>query len=434
MAEGGAAARRAALYVLGRCRRFDAWSQQTLESAGEKFSLDQRDRALCTRLCRSVLQNAALCDYYIGYYCSVPAARLEPQIRDILRLGVCQILFMDRIPVPAAVSEAVTLAKQTRPGAAGLVNAVLRRVGENRQALPALPDPGTARELSIAYSHPLWLCQRLMEEHGYDFAAAFLRENNREPPRALSVNLCRATAEGLIRRLAQNGCQASASPLSPVSVLVENGGGVTALPGYREGEFFVQDAGAALAVLSAGPREGMRVLDACAAPGGKSFLCASLMGDRGEILACDLHEKKLERIRQGAERLGFASIRTSAMDAARPEAELAGRFDLVLADVPCSGLGVIRRKPEIRYRDPAELERLPEVQLSILRGLKGCVRPGGVLAYSTCTVRREENEEVLAAFLAENPAFVLEESRTLWPHIHHTDGFFMGRLRRNVGE
>ena len=417
---------------MSRCRRFDAWSQQTLESAGEKFNLDGRDRALCTRLCRSVLQNAALCDYYIRCYCSGPVSRLEPQIRDILRLGVCQILFLDRIPLPAAVNESVELAKEIRPGAAGLVNAILRRVGENQKALPAIPDPGTAQELSVRFSHPLWLCQWLMEEHGYDFAEALLRENNREPVRTLTANLCRITPADLEKQLTEAGHPARVSPLSWVSVLAENGGDVTALPGYREGEFFVQDAGAALSVISAGPEAGMRILDACAAPGGKSFLCASLMRDRGEILACDLHEKKLSRICQGAARLGFSSIRTAAMDAARPKDDLAGCFDIVLADVPCSGLGVIRRKPEIRYRDPEDLGRLPEVQLSILRGLAGCVRPGGVLAYSTCTIRREENEEVLRAFLADNPEFALEEFRTLWPHIHGTDGFFMGRLRRNV--
>lgn len=197
----------------------------------------------------------------------------------------------------------------------------------------------------MRFSHPLWLCQWLMEEHGYDFAEALLRENNREPVRTLTANLCRITPADLEKQLTEAGHPARVSPLSWVSVLAENGGDVTALPGYREGEFFVQDAGAALSVISAGPEAGMRILDACAAPGGKSFLCASLMRDRGEILACDLHEKKLSRICQGAARLGFSSIRTAAMDAARPKDDLAGCFDIVLADVPCSGLGVIRRKP-----------------------------------------------------------------------------------------
>ena len=168
MANGTAGAREAALYVLARCRRFDAWSQQTIQTAAEKFSLDARDMALCTKLCLDVLQNAALCDYYIGCYSSVPAAKLEPNLLDILRLGVCQLLFMDKIPVSAAVNEAVEQTKRSGSRAAGLVNAVLRRVAENRENLPEIPNIGTAQELSVRFSHPLWLCERMVFELGYD--------------------------------------------------------------------------------------------------------------------------------------------------------------------------------------------------------------------------------------------------------------------------
>ena len=181
MANGTAGAREAALYVLARCRRFDAWSQQTIQTAAEKFSLDERDTALCTKLCLDVLQNAALCDYYIGCYSSVPAAKLEPNLLDILRLGVCQLLFMDKIPVSAAVNEAVEQTKRSGSRAAGLVNAVLRRVAENRENLPEIPNIGTAQELSVRFSHPLWLCERMVSELGYDGAHAFFSANNRAP-------------------------------------------------------------------------------------------------------------------------------------------------------------------------------------------------------------------------------------------------------------
>lgn len=425
-------ARSAALYVLSRCRRFDAWSQQTLQKAAEKFSLDSRDNMLCTRLCLSVLQNASLCDYYIGCYSSVPVSRLEPQVTDILRLGVCQMLFMDKIPVSAAVHQSVELCKRSAPKAAGLVNAVLRRIGENLEHLPAIPGMGTAEELSVRYSHPLWLCEKIVKEQGYDFARAYLETNNLQPGVTLSVNLCRTDTVRLKEQLCLAGVEAEVNKLSPLSVDVKSGGNVTGFPGFAEGDFFVQDAAAAMSVQCAAPKPGMRVLDACAAPGGKSFLCASLMGDSGEILSCDLHAKKLQRVEESAERMGFRSIRTAPMDASKPYANLLNSFDLVLADVPCSGMGVIRKKPEIRYKPQADIEKLPEVQLRILNGLAGCVRPGGTLLYSTCTVLPEENEGVIRSFLSGNPGFSMEVMHTIWPQQYDTDGFYYCRMKRNA--
>ena len=424
-------AREAAVYVLGRCRRFDAWSPQTLQKAGEKFALDRRDAALCSRLCLSVLQNAALCDFYTGCYSHRGVQQIQPQVLDILRLGVCQILFMDKIPVSAAVDQAVFLTRRTAPKAAGMVNAVLRRVAEHRDSLPEIPDEGTAAELSIRYSHPLWLCEKLVSEKGYSFAAEYLKANNRESDLTVSVNLCRTDAVSLLKRFREQGIEAGQSKLSPHSLVLRYRGDVSELPGFNQGDFFVQDAAAAMAVVCARPEKGMRVLDACAAPGGKSFLCASLMRDDGEILSCDLHAKKLDRLESGAARLGFSSIRTAPMNAAEPYDRLKSRFDLVLADAPCSGLGVIRKKPEIRYKAPGELAGLPAVQGKILSGAASCVRPGGTLVYSTCSILPEENDGVVDAFLAEHPEFLREETRTIWPQEYDTDGFFYCRMRRN---
>ena len=422
-------ARSAALYVLSRCRRFEAWSQQTLESARGKFALSERDAALCSRLCLGVLQNAALCDYYIDCFSTVRSRKLEAPVRDILRLGAVQLLFMDRIPVSAAVNESVALAKRSHPKAAGLVNAVLRQIARHREDLPEIPEAGTARELSIRFSHPLWLCERLVSAHGYEFARAFLKMSNTPPGLTITANLCRTDAVCLAKRLCSAGYDARVSPLSPVSVELP-GGAVTALPGFTDGDFFVQDAAAATGVTAAQPRGGMRVLDMCAAPGGKSLLCAGWMGDEGEILACDVQEKKLGRIRENAARLGFKSIRTLAMDASAPREEFAGAFDLVIADVPCSGLGVIRKKPEIRYKPPEEIARLGEIQQRILRGAARCVRPGGALLYSTCTILPEENEEVVSAFLTEDSGFALKEQRTIWPQEYGTDGFYYALLKK----
>ena len=198
MSNGVSEAREAAAYVLGRCRRFSAWSQQTIQKAAEKYSLDKRDAALCSRLCLLVLQNAALCDHYIGCYSDVNLRKVEPQVLDILRLGVCQILFMDKIPASAAVHQAVEQAKRSSPRAGGYVNAVLRRVAENRSALPPIPGEGTPEELSVRFSHPLWLCKRLTEEIGYDRTKTYLTANNTESALTLSVNLCRTDPVSLM--------------------------------------------------------------------------------------------------------------------------------------------------------------------------------------------------------------------------------------------
>ena len=379
-----------------------------------------------------MLQNAALCDFYIGCYSSVPVAKLEPQLLDILRLGVCQLLFMDKIPVSAAVNEAVEQTKRSGSRAGGLVNAVLRRGAENLDKLPEIPNGGTAQELAVRYSHPLWLCERMVSELGYDGAAAFFAANNRAPKLTVSVNPRYGDATTLVERFAAAGVHAHGSELSRVSVCVEDKGNAAALPGFAEGEFFVQDAAAAMSVLCAAPQKGMRVLDACSAPGGKSLLCASLMENEGEILACDLHAKKLRLVDENAERLGFSIIRTAPMDASKPYETLWESFDLVIADVPCSGMGVIRKKPEIRYKDPKPLAGLPAIQKRIADGLSACVRPGGVLLYSTCTVFREENEDVVDKFLHDHPDFTREEQRLILPQEYDTDGFFYCRMRRNA--
>lgn len=424
--------RAAALTVLEKCRRSGAWSDAVLDSVIAGAALDGRDAALCTRLCTGVLQNSALCDFYIDCYSSVKTTKLEPKILDILRMSVYQLLFMDRVPVHAAVSEGVLLAKSHNARAAGLVNAVLRRVAENVQSLPEVPGKGTAEYLSVLYSHPLWLCRTLVQERGYDFAEKLLAANNTAPGATAQVNTLRTDTAALQAVLAAEGVKSTPTDV-PGSLALETPGDLKRLESFREGMFYIQDNAARMAVLAADPKPGDRVLDACAAPGGKSFAAAIAMRDTGEIISCDIHEKKLTRIRSGAQRLGIGCIRTHVMDARRPDSDFTGAFDLVLADVPCSGIGVIRKKPDIRLKDEEELKRLPAIQLDILRGLADTLKPGGALLYSTCTVLRRENEGVIEAFLSENTSFVPEGNmRTLFPHVDGTDGFFICKLRKKA--
>lgn len=435
------ASRVAALEILERCRRDKAWSAAALDAAVTRFGLDRRDAALTSRLSLGVLQNSTYCDYYTELYSSRKAESLQPKLRDILRLGIYQLLFLDKIPARAAVNESVALCRAAgMERAAGLVNAVLRRVAENRNCLPPVPGEGTAEFLSIRYSHALWMVRRLLQEHDYAFVESFLAANNQVPSLCIQVNTQRVSAEDYKRALNRAEISFAEWEELPGCLSLE-GGTVTTLPGFEEGLFYVQDRAARCAVTAADPRPGDRVLDACSAPGGKSFAAALAMEDRGSILSCDIHEKKLRLIESGAGRLGLRCLSTMAHDARETVPEWEKSFDLVLADVPCSGLGVIRKRPEIRYKEEREIASLPEIQGQILQTVSGCVRPGGMLLYSTCTVLEAENSAVVDTFLMNNPDFETVDYSigpvqshngmyTFWPHIDGTDGFFAAKLRR----
>ena len=436
-------AREAALEALGRCRKDGAWSAAAIDGVIKKHGLDEREGALASRLCLGVLQNLDYCDYYVNLYIRGSPSALEPKLRDILRLGVYQLLLTDKIPDRAAVNETVALCKASGlDRASGLTNAVLRRIARERDALPEIPGEGSAFYLSRRYSHPLWLAEQLLEEKGYAFTEAFFAANNRPSGLCIQVNTLKVTEGDYTRALDRAGIPYERFAGVPGCLRLA-GGSVSRLPGYEEGLFYVQDRAARMAVLAAGPRSGMRVLDACAAPGGKSFAAALAMENRGEILACDLHEKKLGLISAGAERLGIGIIRTAQQDAREARAEALGLFDLVICDVPCSGFGVLGKRPEIRRKREEDLAPLPALQAEILDSCARLVRPGGVLLYATCTVLRRESEEQIRRFLGRNglfapEAFAVGELRAeegmlcFWPHIHGTDGFFAAKLRRRA--
>lgn len=434
-------ARRAALDALERCRRSGAWSGASVDGAIKKYELDRRDAALAARLCLGVLQNAACLDFYVSNFSSRKLSDIEPKTLDILRLGAYQLSFMDKIPPSAAVDESVKLCNLCgMKRASGFVNAVLRRMSENRDKLPEPPGKGSAEYLSVKYSYPIWLAERLIGICGYDQAEKFFEICNTPAPLTVQVNTLKLSAGEYEQMLSDAGTDYTSDSALEGCMYI-NGGSVTELPGYDEGLFYVQDKAARLAAAIADPKPGMRVLDCCAAPGGKSFASAILMQNQGEILSRDIHEKKLGLIRSGAQRLGIDIISTAAGDARESDAQLMGKFDVVICDVPCSGMGVIRKKPEIRQKSPAELEGLPKIQREIINNAATFVKPGGALLYSTCTIFPEENEDIVRAFLAENDEFHAEdfslcgiESRggmyTFFPQIDASDGFFAAKLRR----
>ena len=434
-------ARECALSVLVACRRNGAWADAALKAQLGKCALSAQDAALCSRIVYGVMQNELLLNWYLSAYCTQKLDHLQPPLSDILRIGAYQILFLDKVPDHAAVSESVELCRTNgRSAASGLVNAVLRKVAQNKSNLPPLPEGNIAR-LSIAYSHPQWLVKKLMSLLGVEEAERFLRIDNEAAPMTVQVNPLKTDADALARELAGDGVKAVPHGWVPDCFELSGTGDLTTLTVFYQGRFTVQDAAAKLVTYAAGFEKGQDVLDVCAAPGGKSFAAAFSMENEGHILSCDLHENKLRRIREGAQRLGVTCIETACADGRVFREEWAGRFDTVICDVPCSGLGIIRKKPDIRYKDPSELKALPDIQRAILENSARYVRPGGVLVYSTCTVLPEENENVTEAFLAAHPEFIYEEFSlpngeaapgylTLWPQRNGTDGFYLSRMRR----
>ena len=429
-------ARDTALSVLIDCRKNGAWLDAALKQQLARDRLDRRDAALATRLCAAVIQNRLLLDEWIGRCLKGKLTDLQPAVLDILRLAVCQLRFFDKLPPSAVVNEAVEQTKRlANPRAAGLVNGVLRTMLRQPERL-SLPE-----ELSLRYSHPRTLVELLEQNVGPELLEPLLRCHNEAPGIFLQTNSLRSSCQDLIAELRTEGLTAEAHPWLPDCVTL-SGGGPEQTEAYRGGRFYVQDPAARLAVLALAPLPGEKVLDCCAAPGGKSFGAALDMKNQGSVVCCDIHPHKLDLIRAGAERLGLDCLQVLLRDASQPNPDWAGVFDRVIADVPCSGLGVIRKKPDIRYKDLAPLAGLPGVQRRILVAQATHLRSGGVLVYSTCTILRRENEDVVKAFLAEHPDFSLEPftlpgvgtvttgMKTLLPCVEGTDGFFIAKLRK----
>ena len=433
-------ARETALNVLIACRKDGAWSNSVLKTYTIRDGLDRREAALASRLCYGVLQNRGKLDFYLKQLLTGKIKDLHPVVHDILHLGLYQLFEMDKIPESAAVNESVTLAKKycrKQRFAPGLVNAVLR--GAIRQK-DALKQP---TRLEDRYSHPEKLVKLLRENLG-DKLEMMLRSNNEAPDMVIQTNTLKISTGELVKRLEEEGVSVKKHIWMEDCLVLADTGRLEQLPAFQEGLFYVQDAAAKLAVLCAQLPKDSKVLDCCAAPGGKSFAAAIAMGGTGHITSCDVHEHKISLIDGGAKRLGMENITAGVQDASFCREEWLGQMDAVIADVPCSGYGIIRKKPDIRLKDPDTMMELPQLQLAILKNQARYVKPGGVLLYSTCTVLKRENEDVVEAFLQENAEFTVEKlnlpdvfpentngTLTLIPGEFDTDGFFICRMRRN---
>ena len=437
-------ARKTALDALIACRKRAAWSNGVLKDYIARDRLDRRDAALATRLCYGVLQHRGMLDFFLQQLLTGKVKDLHPVVRDILHMGLYQIYELNKIPESAAVNESVDLVKKycrTQRFAPGLVNGVLRN---------AVRTKGTLQQptsLEDRYSHPQKLIDLLADYVGQERLEPMLAANNDTPQTVVQVNTLRITTEELVQRLKQEDVTALPHPWMPDCLVLSNTGSLEKLEAFKDGLFYVQDAAGKLSVMCAGihANEDIRVLDCCAAPGGKTFAAAIAMENKGKIRSCDIHRHKTTLIQHGADRLGLDCVLVREQDATENHAGWREKMDVVLADVPCSGYGIIRKKPDIRYKDPDEMERLPELQLRILDKQAEYVKKGGVLLYSTCTLVRGENEAVVEAFLAHRNDFALEPldlpdvfpknitgMLTLVPGMYDTDGFFIAKLRRKA--
>ena len=433
-------ARETALNALIACRKNGAWSNGVLKDYIKRDGLDSRDAALATHLCYGVIQNRQKLDFYLKQFLTGKIQSLHPVVRDILHLGLYQMKQLDKIPVSAAVNESVALAKKycKNPKAAALVNGVLRNAARSRWQEPV--------SYADRYSHPDELISLLKANLPKGTLEPMLIADNAAPETTIQVNTLRITVEKLQERLEEERVHARPHGWMENCLVVSGTGSIEHLPSFREGLFYVQDPAAKLSVLCARlPKEAIHLLDCCSAPGGKSFAAAIAMDGKGSILSCDVHTHKVDLIANGADRLGLKNITARKQDATAPVPQWENAMDVVIADVPCSGLGIIRKKPDIRYKNLEELKELPALQLAILENQSRYVKPGGVLMYSTCTVLKAENEEIVSAFLEKHTDFALEPLElpavfpqnetgmlTLIPGQYDTDGFFISRLRRKA--
>lgn len=448
-------AREMALQVLTAVEEEDAFANLALNRIIERYRPGKLDRAFATELAYGALRRLNTLDWVLGQFVQKPLASLAPSVRGILRLGGYQLLFMDRVPPSAACNEAAEMAKRHgHTGVVRFVNGVLRNVARNKNAIefPELVR-NPVEHIALRYSHPAWLVERWLAEYGAEETIALCRADNEPAPNMVRTNTLKSSREELAGRLREDGLLVRETAFAPEGLVLEGFFSIGSLASHREGLFQVQDESSMLAGRALLPAPGARVLDACAAPGGKTTHLAQLMENRGEIVAVDIHPHKLSLIEENCSRLGVTVVKGMAGDARSLPESLHGWADFVLIDAPCTGLGVLRRRPDARWRkDPGQIPAIVALQAEILAGAARIVRPGGVLVYSTCSIAREENAGQVEKFLAAREDFTAADlgpflpaaldaegtfsrgTLQLLPHRHGTDGFFIARmLKKGIG-
>ena len=439
-------ARQIAFEALLKVHKDGAYSNLIIDSLlKENPGLDERDKAFVCNIVYGTLDRLMLIDYNLSLYLNQPVRKLRPELHTILRMGTYQLLFMDKVPSRAAVNESVNLAKVNKSHfAASMVNAVLRRVSDNGLKLPECKD-NYPESLSVKYSCPQWLITLWIDAYGYENALMLAEKALEAPPLVIRCNTVKISSDELIWKLAEEGVVAEKSDLLPDALIINTSNAVDELEAYKKGLFHVQDSASQICCLAVDAKPGETVFDLCSAPGGKAFTIAQMMENTGVLRAFDIYQSRVELIKNGASRLGLSNVFSYLSDASIFN-ENYGLADRVLCDVPCSGLGIIRRKPEIRFKKSEDIDNLPDLQYRILCNAVRYLKDGGRLIYSTCTLNPKENSEVCDRFLSEHPEFSVvdilpylprfsneEKYLTLMPHIHSTDGFFVAAFVKNGG-
>ena len=433
-----------AVKVLNRVDRTDSYLDKVLDSELRGPDLNDLDKGLLAEIVHGVLRWQGRLDWILNGFSHGNFAKSEINVRNALRVALYQVLFLERVPHHAAVNEAVEFVKRVRgEKPAGLVNAVLRNIIRNIDGI-RYPDPASDKTqyLAVYYSHPQWMVRRWVERFGEEEAIQLLQANNERPSMALRVNTFRTNVAAVLNELERQEIRATVSPYIPYFIRVKTLSRIGQMELFRKGHFTIQDESAALPTLLLDPRGGDRVLDLCAAPGGKTTHIAELMQNRGEVVALDKYDAKIKLIRGACERLGLRNVRIQVDDALTFTTD---PVDRVLLDAPCSGLGVLAKKPDMKWkRETTDLGNLVGLQERLLENAARLLRPGGVLVYSTCTIEPDENQRLIESFCERHPEFHLEDARTFvhgdlvspegyvvtYPHRHGMDGSFAARLVR----
>lgn len=443
--------REAAMNILTAVEEEGAYSNLLLNQVLKGANLSPADAGLATELVYGTIARRNTLDYFLESYVAKGLKKLTPWVRNLLRLSLYQILYLDRIPDHAAVSEAVNIAKRKgHQGISGMVNGVLRNMLRNLDQLKVPEDLPAVKRIALTHSHPEWLVKRWVAQYGEHTAEAMCRANNEAPPVSVRVNTTMISRDKLMQEMEKAGHIVVPSLISKDGIIVSSGGNMALTSWYKDGMLSVQDESSMLVAEAVEPKPGMTVLDCCAAPGGKTSHIGEKMQDQGSIIANDIHPHKVKLIQDQADRLGLSSIETVCHDALDldtyyPEAS----FDRILLDAPCSGFGVIRRKPDLRWaKSPEDVEAISSLQSELLSRAVKLLKPGGILVYSTCTTEPKENDQVVREFLASHPDYAAvppaesmnEEVKScvteegygiqILPHKFNSDGFYIARLKR----
>ncbi len=441
-------AREEAVKIISRVVRENAYANIAAKQSLDQCTLSRVDKALVTEIVNGTLRNLGRIDWIKDQFARTK--KLSPWVEDILRCGIYQLLFLERVPDSAVCNESAELArKHGHEGAVKFVNGVLRNISRNKENLQ-YPDKDKApvQYLSVFYSHPAWMVEKWLKDYGRSFTEELLEADNLAPAFTIRVNRLKASREEVMALLQSEGVECEAGVYNDEALSIRGTSAIEDKMSFKQGYYQVQDESSMLVARIVDPRPGERILDVCSAPGGKTTHMAERMENMGAITARDIHPQKLKLVMESCKRLGIAIVAAEVHNAKVTDEKSIGIYDRVLVDAPCSGLGVIGRKPDLRWKkSPEDFNGLAVIQQEILEASSRCVRPGGVLVYSTCTINKSENNQVVEAFLSKNADFCLESISkllpevlrddatdrgylSLYPNLHHTDGFFIARMRR----